>query len=235
MQMSIDSVIARFESQLGVTEDPFGSNYVLYNDWYYGRHWPGPWCATFVSWCFHHEGLPLPASTSKGFAYTPSGAAWFQKQSRWTTTPKRGSVVFFDFPNDGVNRISHVGIVTGVRADGSIDTIEGNTDESGSRTGGKVMRRRRSVGIVGYGVPEYSVVKPTPIPIPTPKEAKNMLIVWRKGATNADAFLLVGDGQKKVAIPTMEDISALKGAGVIEIPASSPLSSGLVDAIPSTS
>jgi len=145
-------VIARFESQLGTIESPAGSNKTLYCDWY---GLTGPWCAMFVSWCFFEEGLPLPASTSKGFAFTPSGAQWFKSQNRWSETPERGHVVFFDFPNDSVDRISHVGIVTGVGPDGAIDTVEGNTDERGGRTGGKVMRRRRAVGIVGYGVPSY--------------------------------------------------------------------------------
>lgn len=147
-----DRVIARFESQLGVTESPAGSNRTPYTEWY---GLTGPWCAMFVSWCFAMEGQPLAASTSKGFAYTPSGAAWFKKQGRWTGEPARGHVVFFDFPSDGVDRISHVGIVTAVHGDGSIETVEGNTDERGGRTGGKVMRRRRRVGIVGYGIPHY--------------------------------------------------------------------------------
>ena len=139
----------RFDSQLGTTENPPGSNRTAYCEWY---GLTGPWCAMFVSWCFFIEGLLLAASTSKGFAYTPAGAQWFKKKGRWTQTPERGHMVFFDFPNDSVKRISHVGIVTGVNADGSIDTIEGNTDERGGRTGGKVMRRRRAVGNVGYGI-----------------------------------------------------------------------------------
>lgn len=148
----MDQVIARFESQVGVVESPAGSNRTIYTDWY---GLVGPWCAMFVSWCFAMEGKPLAASTAKGFAFTPSGAAWFRKQDRWTTEPARGHVVFFDFPGDGVDRISHVGVVTAVHGDGSIETVEGNTDEKGGRTGGKVMRRRRKVGIVGYGVPRY--------------------------------------------------------------------------------
>ena len=154
----VDRVIARFESQLGTTENPPGSNRTPYCEWY---GLTGPWCAMFVSWCFFQEGLPLAASTSKGFAYTPAGAQWFKTQGRWTQTPQRGHVVFFDFPNDSVKRISHVGIVTGVNADGTIDTIEGNTDERGGRTGGKVMRRRRAVGVVGYGAPVYEAAVPT--------------------------------------------------------------------------
>jgi Putative peptidoglycan binding domain/CHAP domain len=150
---TVAQVLDRASSQVGVTEHPAGSNRTPYGAWYgiQGQ----PWCAMFVSWCTYQEGLALPATTSKGFAYTPSGAAWFQRRRRWTSKPAPGHIVFFNFPGDGVNRISHVGIVMSVRPDGSIVTIEGNTDERGGRTGGKVMRKVRRVGIVGYGIPDY--------------------------------------------------------------------------------
>jgi hypothetical protein len=150
---TVNQVLDRARSQIGVTEHPAGSNRTPYGAWYgiQGQ----PWCAMFISWCTYQEGLALPATTSKGFAYTPSGAAWFQRRQRWTSTPAPGHIVFFDFPGDGVNRISHVGIVVSVRPDGSIATIEGNTDERGGRTGGKVMSKIRRTGIVGYGIPDY--------------------------------------------------------------------------------
>lgn len=149
---TVNQVLDRARSQIGVKEHPAGSNRTPYCDWY---GITGPWCARFVSWCTYKEGLALAATTSKGFAYTPSGAAWFQRRRRWTNRPAPGHIVFFNFPGDNVNRISHVGIVESVRPDGSIVTIEGNTDERGGRTGGKVMRKVRRVGIVGYGIPDY--------------------------------------------------------------------------------
>lgn len=156
---TLERAVFEAEKWIGTVEQPPGSNKVPgVTDWY---GLVGPWCAMWVSRVFWDAGLPLPASTSKGFAYTPSGAAWFKKQGRWhTSNPRRGDVVFFDFPGDNVNRISHVGIVTGVRPDGSIETVEGNTDERGGRTGGKVMRRVRRVGIVGYGRPAYATPSP---------------------------------------------------------------------------
>jgi len=146
---TVDAVLNLARSQLGVYEKPDNSNRTPYSEWY---GLIGPWCAMFVSWVFYHAGLPLPASTAKGFSYTPSGAAWFQRRGRWTRVPRPGYVVFFDWPDDGVNRISHVGIVESVRADGAVVTIEGNT---GSAHGGMVMRRVRRTGIVGYGIPDY--------------------------------------------------------------------------------
>lgn len=91
-----------------------------------------------MSWVFWHAGLPLSASTSKGFAYTP--------RRRW--------VVFFDFPGPP-DRISHVGIVEAARGPRDITTLEGNTNAKGSRTGGMVARLNRRSGIVGYGVPPF--------------------------------------------------------------------------------
>ena len=127
-----------------------------YNDWYYGRRGE-PWCAMFVSYCFHEAGLPLPAETPKGFAYTPYGAKWFNDNDRWaknSETPKTGYVVFFNWPGNKENRIEHVGIVERVNKDGSIETIEGNTGPDTCC----VMQRHRKVsdGIVGYGIPNYS-------------------------------------------------------------------------------
>jgi hypothetical protein len=146
---TVNAVLRRAQSQLGIHEDPPGSNICVYTKWYGTT---GPWCAMFLSWVFYYAGLPLPATTAKGFAYTPSGAAWFQRRGRWTRTPKAGHVVFFNWPGDGINRISHVGIVESVRADGAVITIEGNT---GAAFGGSVMRRVRRSGIVGYGIPDY--------------------------------------------------------------------------------
>lgn len=151
-----DDVLALATADVGLVESPPNTNQTKHTRWY---GLTGPWCAMAVSYWFHKAGLPLAASTSKGFAYTPSGAAWFQQQKRWTTKPARGHVVFFDFPGDGVNRISHVGIVEKVNADGSITTIEANTspgDGGSQRDGGGVYRRIRRTGVVGYGVPAYT-------------------------------------------------------------------------------
>ncbi|MFB9376358.1 peptidoglycan-binding protein [Kineococcus gynurae] len=159
------AVLEIARGQLGVREEPAGSNRVRYGDWYGVT---GPWCAMFVSWCTFTAGVPLPASTAKGFAWTPAGAAWFRSLGRWTADPAPGHVVFFDFPADDVDRISHVGLVESVEADGTLVTIEGNTDAAGGRTGGQVLRRRRRSGVVGFGVPPYSdsgFVGGDPVPV----------------------------------------------------------------------
>lgn len=154
--------VAAHEVDLHVVEMPRGSNCVKYNDWYYGRHVSGSqyaWCAAFVSWVAAMSGA---ANVIPRHAYTVSGASWFQSQGAWGATPRVGAIVYFRWP--GIGRISHVGIVESIRPDGSIVTIEGNTDEQGGRTGGCVMRKIRHAYIAGYGYPAYggqsSVIPP---------------------------------------------------------------------------
>lgn len=150
-------VISRAISTLGYKESPAGSNQSRFGSWYGANY--QPWCASWVSWVFYHAGLPLPATTPKGFAYCPYGVKWFKDKGRFHSQPKVGDVIFFDFGRkDGVS--DHVGIVEKVNSDGSVTTIEGNTSstESGSQSnGGCVARRIRSLSVVqGFGRPNYS-------------------------------------------------------------------------------
>lgn len=104
-------------------------------------------CAMAVSkWSFD-AGLPIPATTSKGYAYCPSGVAYFQRLGRFSDQPSVGDHVFFSFPGEGAGA-NHVGLVEKVLGNGAIQTIEGNTDDA-------VMRRNRKSFVVGYGHPPY--------------------------------------------------------------------------------
>jgi hypothetical protein len=149
-------ILDKFRGELGQHEEPANSNKTKYGAWAVAEGHKGmqgvAWCNIFISWGFE-DLLPF-------FAYTPSSAQYFKDRGAWipkTERPKPGDLVWFDFPNDGVNRISHIGIVEGLLADGRVATIEGNTNGVGSRTGGNVMRHNRSVsgGIVGYGRINY--------------------------------------------------------------------------------
>jgi hypothetical protein len=111
-----------------------------------------PWCGSFCNWVLAQAGVKVHSVVS-----TAVGAHKFKEISRWSETPAIGDLAFMDFPHDGVDRISHVGIVVGI--DGkSIVTIEGNTSGSGDqRNGGMVMVKTRTVGkeVVGFGRPKY--------------------------------------------------------------------------------
>lgn len=215
-----DDVLAIAASDLGVVESPPNSNRTKFGRWY-GLDGQ-PYCAMAVSYWFSLAGLPLPASTAKGFAYTPSGAAWFQRQGRWTTRPQRGHVVFFDFPGDGVSRISHVGIVESVRADGSVVTIEANTspgDGGSQRDGGGVFRRVRRSGIVGYGVPAYSEpIQPPAEPGEEEDDMKVAVVLWAKDSDKS--YVWTGERGPAALAPIVEDGRSFggftKAFGVVE-------------------
>jgi hypothetical protein len=156
-----------------------------YNRWY---GMPGSWCDMFISWV----GVQANARAIVGkAAYTPAHANWFKSQGRWGHTPRRGAIVFFDWPGDGVNRIQHVGIVESVRSDGRIVTIEGNTVSGvwGSQShGGGVWRRVRSQSlVVGYGYPKYHNERDV-TPMPRHTRGRPPLIIdgqWGRNTTRA--------------------------------------------------
>jgi len=136
-----------------------------------------PWCGSFCMWVANKAGVKIPNTV-----YTPAGAQAFIKAGTWQmaekATPEVGDIAYFDFPSDGVDRISHVGIVVAVNTDGTVDVVEGNTssDKKGDqRNGGECclknraykkkngskLRRSQVVGIVGFGRPKFAAVAKT--------------------------------------------------------------------------
>ena len=155
----------------GVHEtDPTGSypssdNYQKYGEWYHNNG--EPWCATFVSWCWHFSGLStdllckyqgctagMKWCTEQGIMHyvqdfdfgdieMENGAS--SKQYAQTYQPISGDIVFF--LSSGM---SHTGIV--IYADDTyLYTIEGNTSD-------QVAIKRWSLNdarITGYASPKY--------------------------------------------------------------------------------
>jgi hypothetical protein len=113
-----------------------------------------PWCGSFVNWCAAQAGVKLHSVVG-----TAVGAHKFKETNRWSNLPSLGALAFMDFPHDGIDRISHVGIVVDFEHGSDIVTcIEGNTSGTGDqRNGGMVMVKQRSLkrDIVGFGVPKF--------------------------------------------------------------------------------
>ena len=126
-----------------------------------------PWCGSFVNWCGNEAGVKIPNTV-----YTPGGAAAFKKKGAWidvdVADPDPGDIAYFDFPSDGVDRISHVGIVVEDNGDGTVWCVEGNTTGEGKkgsqRNGGECCRKLRAfkknkkgimISIVGFGRPKF--------------------------------------------------------------------------------
>ena len=140
-----------------------------------------PWCGSFCNWVLAQAGVKVHSVVS-----TAVGAHKFKEIGRWHEMPGLGDLAFMDFPHDGVDRISHIGIVVGIDGN-TVTTIEGNTSGTGDqRNGGMVMVKKRTIGkeVVGFGRPKYKPYKgefpvvemPTPTKAEKPKKEKK----WSK-------------------------------------------------------
>jgi len=159
------AIIEIAEQEVGTVEGPKD------NETKYGAFTKAnflPWCGSFVMWCADQAGVKLPNTVS-----TVSGAAAFKKMGTWVDAanadPRPGDIAYFDFPGDGVDRISHVGLVVEAHGDGTVTCIEGNTagdkkKSTDQRNGGEVAKKLRGykqnpkktmISIVGFGRPNY--------------------------------------------------------------------------------
>ena len=143
------ALIAAALAEVGTIEQ--GDNLTKYGE-YTGANGL-PWCGSFVNYVCAMSGVKIPNMVS-----TAAGAQKMKDQGRWHTMPVLGDLCFMDFPHDGVDRISHIGIVVKV-GKVSVLCIEGNTSGTGDqRNGGMVMIKQRFLGkeIVGFGRPKYA-------------------------------------------------------------------------------
>jgi hypothetical protein len=114
------AIVRVARSQLGISENPLGSNCTKY----------GPceeWCALFVAWVWERAGVPLEGGPAER-AYSGSFYSWVKahggRDLSATATPSPGDAVMF---GTSLGEMEHVGIVEEVFPDGEITTIEGNS------------------------------------------------------------------------------------------------------------
>lgn len=119
-----------------------------------GLHPGDPWCAAFVSWCYlraaEELGMGCPLVVSGG-ALRLWGTAPPEQRSK---DPEPGAIFVIDHGGG----LGHVGLVEHVGI-GELVTVEGNTNDGGSREGDGVYRRLRPLSAinVGYIVPARSL------------------------------------------------------------------------------
>jgi hypothetical protein len=154
-----DAVLELARSQLGVTEQPSGSNQVPYWDWWGGSY--GSWCACFVSWCTWHAGYPTcPVDGWGGFILVSNGTvhSYPEAEALPTANLYPGCTVLFSwYPwqfSGGVPTIvggewdgwiagDHTGIFAHWidQGTGQFACVEGNTSQSSWDNGGAVLER----------------------------------------------------------------------------------------------
>jgi peptidoglycan hydrolase-like protein with peptidoglycan-binding domain len=164
---TVARIIEVAKAEVGTIEGPKD------NETKYGK-WTGanflPWCQSFVSWSAFTAGLD-PKTYPKSAA-TIAASDFFKKNNRWADArnddPTPGDWIYFDFPDDGVNRISHVGLCIKNNGNGTIQVIEGNTSgtsKGDQRNGGMCVEKTRAYvkdnklklmnPVVGWGRPVY--------------------------------------------------------------------------------
>ncbi len=109
-----------------------------------GFDYPVAWCAAFVSWNLFNVGIDNPNT-----AWSPSFAndkdvIWYSKTGYKSKSiiALSGDVVTFYYSS--LQRVGHVGFYIETDKSGYFITIEGNTNQNGSRTGDGVYLKKRS-------------------------------------------------------------------------------------------
>lgn len=126
-------------TQLGKHEDPLGSNWGHpVQDYLRSVNigFPASWCMAFIYWCFEQ------AAPGKNPLVRTGGVlnAWntADKVHRVTGEPQPGDIFIMSFGGG----LGHTGIVEKVDAN-FVYTIDGNTNDSGSREGIEICRKQR--------------------------------------------------------------------------------------------
>lgn len=158
MAKTAQAIIKKAIGEIGVKENPSGSNKVKYNTEYYGSAVSGnsyPWCCVFVWWVFKQCGMLDLFCGGQKTAYCPFVESYYKNAGRWyISNPKVGDLVLFDFSNKCVSE--HIGILEAINSDGTYTVIEGNTSVTSNDNGGAVMRRTRNKSVIrGFARPSY--------------------------------------------------------------------------------
>lgn len=178
MAVKASDIISAAKKEVGTKATPIRN--CKYNTWYYGHAVSGDcyhWCAVFVSWVFNQLGVLSSLLYGKNASCGYMAKA-FQDRGRLIVPKsisdvKAGDVVFFHWSNErstlvpGTYVSDHVGIVTGVNSNGTINTVEGNTIDT---VNGQVAARTRSLNVVScLGRPNYAAgTATTPTKVTTP-------------------------------------------------------------------
>lgn len=166
--MSLKNVLETARGELGVCEEPSGSNIQKYGA-AYGLN-AAPWCVIFLWWCFWEAGERMAFFGGGQTASCSMLLRWYKEQG--LTVPvsevQVGDIVLLNFHQK--SDPEHCGLVTEVnrwavtRELIQIQTIEGNTSVNGSQdNGGMVAEKTRYPSqIVAVCRPQYKKEEPMP-------------------------------------------------------------------------
>ena len=97
-----------------------------------------PWCAAFVTWTFKQVGVKAMVSGYSPAWFPAAKVIWKNNKGQ---APAQADVFGLWFANKG--RVAHVGFIDAWGDGNYAVTVEGNTNEGGSRDGDGVYIKRR--------------------------------------------------------------------------------------------
>lgn len=130
-----------YSSQIGILEltgNNDGKQVEAYLK-YVGLSKGNPWCAAFVCWVLGQNNVPNPKSGYCPSLFAKEDQVW-KRTSKTNSLPLPGDVFGIYFPEK--KRIAHVGFVDSWTHK-TVNTVEGNTNDAGSREGDGVYRKIR--------------------------------------------------------------------------------------------
>ena len=142
-----DKALKIAHSQIGKQELPKGSNAGIDVEKYLKSVGLGKgysWCMAFVYWCYLEASIQTAA---KNTLKKTGGvlAQWNTIDSKYKKQePQVGDVFIMDFGKG----LGHTGFVTKILPNKKVETIEGNTNDDGSREGYKVCLRTRNLSTI---------------------------------------------------------------------------------------
>jgi hypothetical protein len=134
-------VILTFISQIGVREKGINSGVEV--EMYLAAAGLGkgnPWCASFVAWTFKQCTNIKVKSAGWVPSWFPKNKLIFRRGELNVRPAQSGDLIGIWFANK--NRLAHIGFYQKESGDFTI-SVEGNTNEEGSREGDGVYRKRR--------------------------------------------------------------------------------------------
>lgn len=184
MAKTATAIINKAKSFIGVKESPANSNNVVFNTDYYGKEVHGssyPWCCAYVWDIFRMCNASDLFYDGKKTAYCQTVYGWAKSKKLLVAkgNGKKGDLVIFDWQGDG--HADHIGFILSQNADGSYNTVEGNTAVGNDSNGGQVMKRKRAQNtILAIVRPKYKA-ESTGKTSATPVNTKNP---YSKPSTN---------------------------------------------------
>lgn len=215
-----ERIMALARTQIGVRENPPGSNNVIYNTDYYGQPVSGgiyPWCCAFIWWLFWKAELSSEFCGGAKTAYCPYVVSFAQNTGRWITNAAfiPGDLLLYDWDGDG--EADHIGLCTSWY--GSFGSaIEGNTNDA-------VQEVSRSLSsIMGAYRPAYQDHgdDPQPGPSPAPDPSGDTYVVQDGDSLWSIAQKLLGDGSRWIEIYELNNLqtTVIHPGQVLKIPRS---------------